>query len=81
MGDIRQETAMAMLPQTLRSKYGDSIGSEIWKVLQVVDRRDQAICSVLDALDNLVTDEQKEELLKVIWKRYYQKIASCAIEV
>lgn len=81
MGDIRQETAMAMLPQTLRSKHGDSIGSEIWKVLQVVDRRDQAICSVLDALDNLVTDEQKEELLKVIWQRYYQKIASCAIKL
>lgn len=81
MGDIRQETVVAMMPQTLRSKYGDSMGTDIWRALQVVDRKDHAICSVLDAFDELVTDEQRHELVKAIWQRYYNKIAMNAIEV
>lgn len=72
---------MAMMPQTLRSKYGDSMGTDIWRALQVVDRKDRAICSVLDAFDELVTDEQRCELVKTIWQRYYNKIAMNAIEI
>lgn len=81
MGDIRQETVMAMRPKGLQDKYGDSLGTDIWKVLQVVDRKDSAICSVLNAMDNLVTDDQRQELIKVIWQRYYQKIACDAIGI
>lgn len=81
MGDIKQATQEAIMPKALRNEFGDALGNEVWKVMQIVDRRNDAIQGTLAALRNVDTDEQRMMIVSAIWQRYYQKIASKAIEI
>lgn len=79
MGDIKQATQEAIMPKALRSEFGDAVGNEVWKVMQVVDRKNDAIQTVLTALKNADTDERRMMIVDAIWRQYYQKIAAIAI--
>lgn len=81
MNDIRQSTKDMVSPTALREKYGDAIGMDVWRILQIVDKNDKAIITVITAMDALQNESQRKALIDKIWERHYQKIANSVIAI
>ena len=67
MGDIKQTTLEAIMPNALRREFGDEVGNEVWSVMRIVDRKNDAIQSVLTALRIADTDIRRMMIVNAIW--------------
>lgn len=81
MGDIKQTTLEAIMPNALRREFGDEVGNEVWSVMRIVDRKNDAIQSVLTALRIADTDIRRMMIVNAIWQRYYEKVAINAVSI
>lgn len=73
---ISMDTINLTSPQNLRKKYGDEIGNEICLLLPIVNPTNKAVMYLLNTLDNLPSSSQQMELLRVVWREYYKRIAN-----
>ena len=71
----------ALSPQALRSRYGNVLAMEIWKLLQVVDLNAEECNIFFSVIDKLRTESQQQALIDKVWDVYYEKVANSILGI
>ena len=71
----------AISPEVLRSRYGNVLSMEIWKLLQVVDLNAEECNIFFSVIDKLHTESQQQTLIEKVWDVYYEKIANSILGI
>lgn len=71
----------ALSPQALRSRYGNVLAMEIWKLLQVVDLNAEECNIFFSVIDKLHTESQQQALIDKVWDVYYEKVANSILGI
>lgn len=73
---IKFETQKEIMPDMLRQRYGNALGNELYFLLNIIKKDDDTIRQMLRVLDDLGTPTRREELIKAVWKCYYEDTAN-----
>lgn len=68
-------------PEVLRSRYGNVLSMEIWKLLQVVDLNAEECNIFFSVIDKLHTEAQQQALIEKVWDVYYEKVANSILGI
>ena len=71
----------ALSPQALRSRYGNVLAMEIWKLLRVVDLNAEERNIFFSVIDKLHTESQQQALIDKVWDVYYEKVANSILGI
>lgn len=71
----------AISPEVLRSRYGNVLSMEIWKLLQVVDLNAEECNIFFSVIDKLHTEAQQQALIEKVWDVYYEKVANSILGI
>lgn len=71
----------ALSPQALRSRYGNVLAMEIWKLLQVVDLNAEECNIFFSVIDKLYTESQQLDFIDRVWDVYYEKVANSILGI
>lgn len=71
----------AISPEVLRSRYGNVLSMEIWKLLQVVDLNTEECNIFFSVIDKLHTEAQQQALIEKVWDVYYEKVANSILGI
>lgn len=68
-------------PEVLRSRYGNVLSMEIWKLLQVVDLNTEECNIFFSVIDKLYTESQQLDFIDRVWDVYYEKVANSILGI